>query len=63
MHRGELRVFYCGEGINTDLDEELRNVLRKYGYENWASGIDADVNAEGIRELAFDLTERCDRDD
>lgn len=52
MKKGELKIYYKGE-LNQDLDNALERVLESFGYKRWASG----MNAEGIRDLAFDKKE------
>lgn len=47
----ELKVFYGGGKVNTELDEAIEKCLEKFGYYRWASGYD--LNAE-VRDLAFD---------
>jgi len=49
MKQNELKVYYGG-GLNQELDKALEKVLKPFGYEIWASGMDT----EGIRDLAFD---------
>ena len=52
MKKGELKVYYKGE-LNQELDKALEKTLKSFGYKRWASGMDA----EGIRDLAFDKKE------
>lgn len=49
MKKGELKVFYEGD-LNQALDKALEETLKKFGYNRWASG----MNAKDVRDLAFD---------
>ena len=46
---GELKIFYQGD-LNVELDKALESVLKKFGYERWASG----MSMNWVRDLAFD---------
>ena len=52
MKENELKVYYKG-GLNQKLDKALEEALEPFGYERWASGMDAD----DVRDLAFDKKE------
>lgn len=50
LKENELKVFYQGE-LNSEMDNDLSVLLKKYGYTNWASGMDL---VDNVRDLAFD---------
>lgn len=47
----ELKIYYSGK-LNEELDEDLEDLLGKYGYKRWASGYNLEEN---IRDLAFEI--------
>ena len=49
MEKGNLKIYYKDE-LNQELDKALEEALKPFGYERWASGMDA----EGIRDISFD---------
>lgn len=52
LEMGDLRIYYRDQSkINSELDNALEEVLKKFGYTRWASGCET---ATGIRDLAFD---------
>ena len=51
---GQLKVFYkmlVDEPINPDFERDIEKVLKKHGYESWASGF---CLVDGVRDIAFD---------
>jgi len=50
LEKGELRIFYSGEGIDSRLDKVLEKALKVYGYASWASGYN---HLTKVRDLAF----------
>ena len=52
LKKSVLMVFYNeNHRINTTLDEDLEEVLKKFGYRRFASGTE---RATGVRDLAFE---------
>lgn len=51
MKPNELKIYYGG-GINKELDEALRECVKPFGYEEWASG--QTMVGPQVRDLAFD---------
>lgn len=50
LKKNELKIYYKGE-LNCYLDQALEDVLKDFGYERWASGLNMISN---VRDLAFD---------
>lgn len=46
----ELKIFYKDK-FNHKLDKAIRDLLTKFGYEEWASGYNL---IDGVRDLCFD---------
>lgn len=51
MKPNELKIYYGG-GVNTELDDALRECAKPFGYEQWASGFA--MRGPRIRDLAFE---------
>ena len=47
-----LKIYYEDEqGINSALDDDIRELAKKYGLKFYASGVDLTT---GVRDMAFD---------
>ena len=52
LNNGELEVYYnVPDKVDTKLDDALRELLKKFGYKQWASGYELGT---GTRDLVFD---------
>ena len=47
----EVRVIYKAPGVIKELDQEIVDLLKRWGFQRWASGYSFD---EQERDLAFD---------
>lgn len=54
MRKDSYKVVYT-KPRNDELDADIRELMKRHGYREWASGID--VADDGERDLAFDLNE------
>jgi len=50
-NRFEVKVYYNGREIRSELDKALEDCLAKFGFKRWASSFDLTNN---MRDLAFD---------
>jgi len=51
LEEGQLRVYYGGP-LDRDLDIDIEECLKRYGFCRWASGYNLE---EGVRDLAFEV--------
>ncbi len=51
IKKGELRVYYGSDDINTEMDRAIEKAIEPFGYQQWASGYELGT---ATRDLAFD---------
>ena len=54
LRKGQLNIYYDGKG-EYELEKDLRELLKSYGYKFWASGFDL---VDKVRDLAFEKKEK-----